>query len=423
MKQQTVHLGFEVGTGEPVAIPIAHLCVTGQTQLSGKTTTLEALVWRSGLKAIAFVTKRGEGAFSMTYRQRSEDAPVVSEFRPHSIQPFFKHRADWQFVGDILGAILSEKLKIQRPWIMKVCRGAKSLRDVQSNVKLQLAGDKKRKVRAATGLSESVYTELDAYFDLLIPEIETLPYTDKLELRDGLNVMDLSAYSPALQMLVIGSVLDEIYKHHKGVITVIPEAWEFVPNNKNSPAKSSAITLARKGAALTNFIWLDSQDLASIDTEVRRACAIWILGVQREQNEVKRLLSHIPNAPKPKVDDVMQLEKGQFFVCHGREVKKVYVQPAWMTEALAKKIAMGEPLSGFAEIIDAAKQIQKGTGKLPDIEGGPIHAGTSVWRVNSKTGETQPANASPSSVVLSDVSSGDPIVDVDSRGSFGFAGP
>jgi|SRR3990167_2864398 len=59
----TIHLGYEVGSGREVQIPIRHLAVTGQTQESGKTTTLEALVRRSGLRAIAFVTKRGEGSF------------------------------------------------------------------------------------------------------------------------------------------------------------------------------------------------------------------------------------------------------------------------------------------------------------------------------------------------------------------------
>lgn len=39
MKDRTVRLGFEVGTGDPVDIPIRHMAVTGQTQEAGKTTT------------------------------------------------------------------------------------------------------------------------------------------------------------------------------------------------------------------------------------------------------------------------------------------------------------------------------------------------------------------------------------------------
>jgi hypothetical protein len=51
-------------SGEPVEIPLRHMVVTGQTQEAGKTTTLEALIARSGVKAVAFVTKRGEGSFA-----------------------------------------------------------------------------------------------------------------------------------------------------------------------------------------------------------------------------------------------------------------------------------------------------------------------------------------------------------------------
>jgi hypothetical protein len=58
--EHPVHLGYEVGSGLPVEIPLAHTFVTGQTQLSGKTTALRAIVERSRRRALAFVTKRGE---------------------------------------------------------------------------------------------------------------------------------------------------------------------------------------------------------------------------------------------------------------------------------------------------------------------------------------------------------------------------
>jgi len=71
-------LGFEVGTGLPVSIPLHHSAIFGMTQLSGKTTALEALITRSGLKAIAFITKRGEAGFSQC----------------HTVPPYYKPRAD-----------------------------------------------------------------------------------------------------------------------------------------------------------------------------------------------------------------------------------------------------------------------------------------------------------------------------------------
>src|SRR4051812_4430271 len=112
MTADPVHLGFAVGTGEPVSVPVQHLAVTGQTQASGKTTTLEALVTRSRRSAIAFVTKRAEGSF-----RRAEAV----------VPPYFAERADWQTVSAILQATLHEKLRFERSWIMRACKGASTL--------------------------------------------------------------------------------------------------------------------------------------------------------------------------------------------------------------------------------------------------------------------------------------------------------
>ena len=50
--ENKIKLGYEIETGKQVDVKPSHLIVTGVTQLSGKTTTLEALIKRSGLKAI-----------------------------------------------------------------------------------------------------------------------------------------------------------------------------------------------------------------------------------------------------------------------------------------------------------------------------------------------------------------------------------
>lgn len=316
----SVHLGFEVGTGVAIAVPITHTCVTGVTQLAGKTTTLEAIIARSQARAITFVTKRAEGAFTSGRR----------------IRPYFRNRSDWQFVSDILGSRLHEKLKFQRSWIMKLCRGARSLADVHLNCKTALAAAKR-------GLDQSVYTELDEYFEMVLPELSRLPYTDRLELAPGLNVMDLSAYSLPLQMLVLSSVLDWIYEQENDTLTVIPEAWEMIPGKRSSPVTRSAETLIRKSTAAHNFVLIDSQDASGVAIDVRRQVHLWILGVQREQNEINRTLQavDVPGAIKPKAADIRALGRGEFYVCWGREVKKVYVQPAWMDDDAALDIAIG----------------------------------------------------------------------------------
>lgn len=294
------------------------MAVTGQTQESGKTTTLEALISRSDLRAVAFITKRAEGRFR----------------RSAVIRPYFRERADWQFVASVLEATMREKMKFERAWIMRATKGAHSLADVQHNV--QTLMEKSR------GLSADMYLQLDEYLKIVVPQIERLSFTNRLDLRPGLNVMDLSAYTMELQALVIRSVLEWVYERESDTVVIIPEAWEFIPQRRGSPVLLAAEELIRKGAAAKNYIWLDSQDLAGVNAAIRKSVIVWLLGVQREANEVERMLAHIPSVPKPKGVQIMQLGLGEFFVCWGRTVKEVYVQPAWMDDQDALAIAQGK---------------------------------------------------------------------------------
>ena len=45
---------------------------------------------------------------------------------------------------------------------------------------------------------------------------------------------------------------------------------------------------------------------------------------------------------KVKADDVRGLALGQFLLVQGEDVRKVYVQPAWLPEACAYDVAIGK---------------------------------------------------------------------------------
>lgn len=318
----TIHLGFEVGTGHEVKIPLAHTFVTGQTQLSGKTTTLRAIVERSGKRALAFITKRGErfdGRRIPPYLPREGEQPI-----------------HWRLVETILASALGQRsMKYERFWLIQAAKGATSLAGVRSNV-VRLLGKSKG------GRTEEAYTLIREYLDLVVPEMQALGASDELVLEPGLNVMDLAGVGLQLQSLVIRAAMEQINRHEHGVLTVFPEAWEFAPRSRSAPAKDEAIAMARKGAAIGNYLLCDSQDLAGVDTVVRQAASVWILGVQRELNELKRTIQMIPAGIKrPKPEDVATLELGQFFACWGKHAVKTYVWPAWMTRSQAEAIAIG----------------------------------------------------------------------------------
>lgn len=333
-----ITLGFEIGTGDLVEIPRGHLAITGQSQASGKTTTLEGLVSRAGCRAIAFVTKRGEGSFRVA----------------SPIPPYFRDRTDWPFIASILEATASEKLKFQRAEIIKLCqdysgpegkwKAPKSLADVMSNAETALV--------KARGIPARVYTELAEYLRMVVPQIEMLPYSKKLELHPGMNVMDLTPYDFPLQALVVRSVIEWVHKNGTKTITVIPEAWKFAPKQRGSPVRLAAEEFIRQGAGLNNYLWCDSQDLAGISSNLLRQVTIWLFGVQRDAREIDRTLEHIPaDTRRPSKKEIATLGTGQFIVAWGRELRRVYVQPAWMGAAHAQAIARGE------EPIESARAI------------------------------------------------------------------
>jgi hypothetical protein len=333
-----IPLGFQLETGRLIEIPRGHLAITGQSQASGKTTTLEGLVARANCKAIAFVTKRGEGSFRVA-------SPIA---------PYFRDRVDWPFIASILEATVSEKLKFQRAEIIKLCQDytgpegswkePKTLSDVQANAETALL--------KARGIPARVYTELAEYLRMIVPEIESLPSAKELKLKAGMNVMDLIDYDFPVQSLIVRSAIEWVHRRATHTIVVIPEAWKFAPRRTGSPVRLAAEEFIRQGAAIKNFIWCDSQDIAGVAPALLRQVTVWLFGVQRDPREIDRTLERIPgDTARPSRKEIATLGTGQFIACWGREMYRVYVQPAWMSAPHACAIARGE------EPIESARAI------------------------------------------------------------------
>lgn len=317
----TIKLGYEIGTGETVEINPSHLIVTGITQLSGKTTTLEALISRSGSKAIVFKTKPGEKSFTLGTE----------------VPPFFRDRSDYEFVRSLIEAYSKEKLFIEKGTLMQLSKGSKDLVEIKRRIDEAMATGKLR------GLKEEIYTRLQHYLGELIPQIQYASFSSTLNLISGINIMNLERYSEEAQSLIIHSVAEEVLKNHHGIILVIPEAWKFIPQKYNNPCKRAVEKFIRQGATNNNFIWIDSQDMAGVDKMQLKSISTWILGYQAERNEVKHTLDQIslPKKQKPGMEDIMQLKIGQFYLSSNDQIKKVYVQPAWLNDESAKNTALG----------------------------------------------------------------------------------
>jgi len=321
-KQNKIKLGYEIKTGKEVGISPSHLIVTGLTQLSGKTTTLEALIKRSGLKAVIFKTKIGEKSFT----------------EGTEVPPFFRDRSDYEFVKSLIEAYAKEKLFLEKGTLMRLCKGSASLIDIKKRVDDELGEGKLR------GLKEEIHTRLQHYLENLIPQIQYANLSKTLDIREGINIMNLERFSEEAQSLIIQSVADEVLKTMKGVILVIPEAWKFIPQKYNNPCKRVVESYIRQGATNNNFVWIDSQDMAGVDKVPLKQISTWILGYQSERNEVKHTLDQIslPKKMKPKEEEIMNLRKGHFFLSCYDGVNNVYVQPSWLSNEDAIKIAKGK---------------------------------------------------------------------------------
>jgi len=318
---EKILLGFEVPSGEPVFLSVHHLAIFGMTQLSGKTTALEALISRSGLRAIAFKTKRGEAGFT----------------RFNLVIPYYKPRADWQFVEGLVNVALGEKVKYEpgmRYAIMKVCKGRKDLREIRQAA-VDLAKESRRE------FMKSVYEKLAAYLDIVVPELEKWRFSEQLELQEGVNVMDLSGMRLETQHLVIASTIEYAFSYLDHVVVIVPEAWETLPQGKMTPVKWVAQQFIRKGAAIGNYLWLDSQDIGGIDKTPLRQCDNWLMGRMKEAHEVERILKQLLGLKVPK-EEIQTLPLGHFYAAIGNEVKKVYVLPAGVPQDVGAQVAHGE---------------------------------------------------------------------------------
>jgi hypothetical protein len=345
-----IPLGFEVGTGTPVKVPVNHTVVLGQTQLSGKTTTLEAMVTRSGLRAVGFITKPGESSFRLLTRIPAFFTESTADEYWRHVTSMLEYRSEtklgWRERGVLIKLCQSYHKDSSR--IGFDTKSGKSKRervtydwDAPKTLE-QLLANIERYMPYAKSAEEMICIQLREYLRPVIREIGKTEFSDKLRLEPGINVMDITDLSDGLKSLVIRSVIETVHRKLRKTVVIVPEAWKFIPEGRSTPVKLALEHLIREGAGVGNFVWMDSQDLRGVDKMLLRSVIVWLFGVQRQKNEVASTLASIPDHPKPTASEIMQLGKGEFYVCYGTTLVHTYVQPAGMNEEHAKAIARGD---------------------------------------------------------------------------------
>lgn len=299
-----VWIGLDRRSGEDVCEPIGHLAVFGQTRRAGKTTSLRELVARAcaevDAQALIFRTGTGEIAF---------DA--------YPSTPFFRERLSWQAVESMLWTFLNERPKVYRPIIMKAVRAARSLDEVHRNI---VAAGRKSKV----GWVVDRTYELDTYFQEILPWLREHELATTVRLARAESVVDLEGWPRTVQQLVVAATLDSLMdagKRVRPLIVVLPEARTFVPSDSKTPVTRAADRLAREGAKLNLFLWIDSQALTGVDQQVLRNFAIQLQGVQTSDLE----LSRVSKAFEVPAKEIRSLKVGDFILHTDDGVRTVHV--------------------------------------------------------------------------------------------------
>lgn len=287
--------------------PIGHLACFGQTRRAGKTTSLRTLVRRltesREADALIFRTGRGEIAFPGAALSR----------------PFFRAALDWRSVEAMLWTFLAEKPKVYRPIIMDAVRGARSLEDVHRAIVARGAKSKNGWVADRT-------KELDAYFQEILPWLKEHEFGYAVDIESGQNLVDLEGWPETVQQLVVASTLDFLMANaarlRRPLILVLPEARTFIPSDRATPVRLAADRVARMGAKLNLFLWVDSQALTGVDQQVLRNFALLLQGVQTSDIEIHRISKAIDGV-KPSM--VRALRVGDFILHTQDGVRTVHV--------------------------------------------------------------------------------------------------
>jgi len=329
--KSSVAFGFIRSSGRPVVLGVKHMVISGITQGSGKTTLVRALALRSGARVVVFETK-----------------PFAKDWLPHGKQvPVLMHGTlDEVTLKELLEAEGQFGMKAEFPILIRSCDGAKDMYEVMARIRGRLypppppPGEKPPKTDRH---EKNALLILETLLKRILDQMQSIETSNKLEIKKGLNVIDISGLTEEAQQVAVKAVSDYLYERETNVIMVLDEAQKFVPENRRSAARHSVVRLIKEGGARKIWVWVASQALTAVSKEILKQTENYILGRQREFNECNRVLAQLPlpDQLKPSADTIQHLNLGYWLVAAGdAPVVEAYAWPTWCSAGTAKTAAM-----------------------------------------------------------------------------------
>lgn len=315
-------IGYHLFRGNPTPVFIRpiHLLIVGLTGNSGKTSALEGYLSRlTGKRVIVFLLKRGEDVFT--------------DPRYNRIRPFIRTSTSWRDIQNVIEDEFKEKNRAIRPDLIAVTKlmteqesETKTLRDIYNVVTFLVKNPQNKK-----GGPSGALLQLWAYLGDIVEKLDAIKnLSEELNLVKGINVMDLTSLDDSVQGLIIASVAHEALDKLEDTLLYIPEAHKIIPKT-NAPAKKPLERLIREGRVLGNNVYIDSQDITTLDTTVIRPIDTVLIGKQQEDNELEKALNNLPIGQIPR-NSLQRLKLGQFFLVHNGGVKLIFAVPPFLTQ-------------------------------------------------------------------------------------------
>lgn len=325
-----VKLGYEVGTGKPVDVPVTHTVFSALTG-GGKT---EAI-----LRCIDEAVEAGYTVLAIDAKSKPRDFQDLGR----EIRPYISETTEPLLVLHMLESVAKVGLFSRFSTLLDACIDAKDLQEALDTLE-RIRDDKKRNPRKRDDAKILAYL-----MRRLVDQVREGNYAPDITLADGVNVMDVSNLPLGVQELVVDSVFRRLLEgKYARTVVVLEEAINFIPQAEQTQFETSARKFIREGRSAQLFLWVSGQALTEMDIAVRKQMRIWVLGPQMEEREAEKFRKQVPMRGVT-AQEIQRLPTGHFIAAIRRseeeggrvETKRVYAQPTWLPDEVAIRIAEG----------------------------------------------------------------------------------
>lgn len=338
-----IHLGYEQKSGESVDIELSqtspHIAIFGQTGL-GKTVLVRRIINEipKDYRVLVFDTRQG-----------------VEEFagEGHRLPIYVRETTDALVLKGLLESIIQASLKREYATLVQVVADCDTYEEVITKLSARIA-DKK-----THAIVRDMMVLLRDLLQRLMAEMEQTETASDVELAPGLNVMAINERSKQFKQLVVRAVLPLVYRKYRKLVVFLDEGQEYIPQMYSSAAVESVDDYIRTARGKDDYLVIAAQSITGTKKDPLKQVHNWVHFGQATLGEAKEALDYIPHAERMKLTrrELQTMSMGFAIVSTKAWGKRVYIQPEWLPDAVAIRVARGE-LDAKATMHQYEKQVK-----------------------------------------------------------------